>query len=340
MVAVAHAWAPLLVLAGPAVLALFHPFRATLRERSRRPRLGVAVAVLGLAALGVLKAVVALLVDVDVRTVVTAFGGIHGTGPAQAFVLLLVGGYACLVAPAVVARRAGADADPTMARRVRLLGLVPLAGLTLGGVLFVAQLRTVGTSSYYFLKFFMGFELVLAALVPAVLAVLVASAPPRRGRPVLRLGCALVATLLASQAFGRLPGHPVPLFDADRDGTASVAAPFSADRIAAGVIAAAKSSEGTDSFRRDYLAIGPDRAAQAFYPDGWYHGILASLSADTKVRLDVLREPVDDVSDAAPVARRLLEDHPDVVLVVDPRYVDPLREALGTELSERVTGWS
>jgi hypothetical protein len=173
-----------------------------------------------------------------------------------------------------------------------------------------------------------------------VLAVLVASAPPRRGRPVLRLGCALVATLLASQAFGRLPGHPVPLFDADRDGTASVAAPFSADRIAAGVIAAAKSSEGTDSFRRDYLAIGPDRAAQAFYPDGWYHGILASLSADTKVRLDVLREPVDDVSDAAPVARRLLEDHPDVVLVVDPRYVDPLREALGTELSERVTGWS
>jgi hypothetical protein len=336
MVAVAHAWAPLLVLAGPAVLALFHPLRATLGERSLRPRLGVAVAVLAVAALGVLKALVALFVDVDVKTVVTAFGGIHGTNPAPAFLLLLVGGYACLVAPTVVARRPGAHADPTLARRVRLLGLMPLAGLALGGVLFAAQLRTVGTSSYYFLKFFMGFELVLAAFVPAVLAVLVSSAAPRPSRPVLRVGLALVATLLATQAFGRFPSHPVPLFDADRDGTASVGAPFSAERIADGIIAAADGSDPAASFRRDYLAIGPDRAAQAFYTDGWYHGVLASLSADTKVRLDVLRVRVDDVEEAAPVARRLLEEHPDVVLVVDPRYVDPLRGLLGDDLVPRV----
>ena len=335
MVAVAHMWAPLLVLAGPAVLALFHPFRLTLVRRSLRPRLGAAVAVLGIAALGVLKALVALIVDVDVKTVVTAFGGIHGTSPMPAFVLLLVGGYVCLVAPTVVARRPVADADVTVARRVRLLGLMPLAGLALGGALLVAQLRTVGTSSYYFLKFFMGFELVLAAFVPAVVAVLVASAAPRRGRPVLRVGLSVVATLLATQAFGRLPGRPAPLFDADRGGTASVGAPLSVTGMADGIIAAARAGRA-ESFRRDYLALGPDRAAQAFYTDGWYHAVLASLSADTKVRLDVLRLRVSGVADAAPVARRLLEENADVALVVDPRYVEPLRRLLGDDLGPRV----
>jgi hypothetical protein len=341
---VAHAWAPLVVVAAPAGLALLHPFDARLRSPGLRRRLAGTVLALVLGGLGVLKALVALFADIDVGHLVTAFGGIHGTNPLPTFLLVVVAAYVCCTAPSVVRRHGGGAELLEVARRVRLLGLAPLAGLALGALLLAAQLRTVGTSSYYFVKFAMGYELVLAAFVPAVVGVLLAGLlppVPRRARGArTAVPAALLVTVLASQAFGPFLGRTAPLLDAHRSGTASVGAPLSVDGIADGIIAAVGDGRPGSSLRRDYLSIGAGSAAEAFYPDGWYHGALATLTGRTFRRLDVLRTRVPGVDAAVPVARRLLSEDRGLEIIVDPRYADDLRRRLGdTDLSSRITSW-
>jgi hypothetical protein len=339
LVAVAHAWAPLIVLVAPAVLALFHPFRDTWRNPALRRRLGLAAGVLFIAGLGVLKALLHLFVNVDVKTVVTALGGITGTSPLPTFVLLVLALYAFPQASTLVARRTTDLATVGAADRARVLVLVPLAGLAVGSLLFTAQMRTLGTSSYYLLKFLMGFELVLAGVVPALCGMILAAAVSRR-RSVARVVLAVGATLLASQSFGLVPHHPVPLLDAQRDGTASVGAPLSVSRMADGILAAADHRGGGAAFERDYLAVGPDRAAEGFYPDAWYHGVTVTLSARVATRLNVLRAPVDRLDAATGLARRLLRQNPDVTLLVDPSYAAAVRAGLGSaDLAARVDGW-
>jgi hypothetical protein len=333
LVVVAHAWAPLLVLGGPAVPALLYPFRPLWSDRRLRARFALAVALLAVAGLAVLKAVIGLFRQVDVGTLVTAFGGIHGTGPLPAFLLLVAACYGCLVGPAIIARRGGAGVEDT-ARRSRVLLLAPVLGVVLGAALLVSQLRTVGTSSYYFVKYFMGFELVLAALVPAVCGSLVAAATAPR-RDGVRIVGAAAAVVAVTQLFGAFPGRPMPLFDHHRSGTAWVKAPYSADRMAAGIIAAVRASHRHDGFEQDYLSIGRDGAAQAFYPDGWFHGSLATLSGRTAARVDVLRKTVDDVGEAVPLARQLLTDDSRLTLLVPRAYASRLRVGLANPLLSR-----
>jgi hypothetical protein len=188
-------------------------------------------------------------------------------------------------------------------------------------------MRTVGTSSYYFVKFFIGFELILATLVPSVCGFLVVSLTAGRRHPV-RIVAAAAAVATVAPAFGLLPGRSMPLFDKARSGTASVKAPYSADRMAAGILAAVRASDGHLGFEQDYLAIGPEGAAQAFYPDGWFHGSLATLSGRTAARVDVLRKRVDDVGEAVPLARRLLADDPRLTLLVAGADLPALRAGL------------
>lgn len=340
LVVVAHAWAPLVVIAAPAVLALYHPLPETFHAAHLRHRLLVSTGVLLLAGAGVLKALVGLFADVHVEDLVTSWGGIHGTRPLPAFVLLVAGIYLCSCSAAIVRRRGGDDEAAALADRARVLVLAPVAGLVLGTVLFVAQLRTIGTSSYYFLKLFMGFELILVVLVPALAGVVLAHVGPRiRGRVPAAL-LVVVATVLATQAFGRFPQGFVPLFDGG-EGTALMRPPFSATRIADGIVAAAAHSTSRQAVHQDYLAVGPDRAAQPFYPDGWYHGVLASLSTRVQERLDVQRHPMRTRAKTALVAGRLLRSDPRLVLVVDPRVAESLQEGLsGTGLARRVVPWS
>jgi hypothetical protein len=342
LVVVAHMWAPLVVVAAPAGLVLLLSLRRGSGRPEDRTNLWGTLALAAAAAVGVGRAVLGLFADVDVATVVSAFGGIHGTHPLPVLVLTVVGAYACAVAPSVVRRQQASDApDALDARRVRLLGLAPVIGLLFSSALLAAQLRSVGTSAYYFLKFFMGYELILAGLVPAVVGFLVAGAPAvvRAGRGVTA-AVSLAAVALATQAFGPFPRGEAPLHDADRGGTASVGRPFDARRIAQGVVTAARSSEPSEALRRDYLALGDERAAEAFYPDGWYHGVTASLSGDVQARVDVLRTRVDTAQEAAPVVRRLLREHPGTTVVVAHEHLAELRQLLGADaLAERVVAW-
>jgi hypothetical protein len=312
LVFVAHAWAPLLVVAAVAAPVLFHPVHETLGDRSSRRRVLVACVVLVVAAAGVLVALVGLLGSVDAGSLVTAGGGIHGSTAAPAVLLLVVGLYVGATAPALVRRRTPSDEGLVAAGRARVLTPGLVAGLVALCWLLVAQLETLGTISYYFVKFYLGFELVLAAFVPALCGVLLASVCPVRPRHSRRLGVsvALVATLGASQAFGLFPRPPLPLLDAGRAGTAAVVTHrYSTARVAAGILDAARSGTG-QSFHRDYLALGGQRLAQAFYPDAWYHAILASDTQDAWTRQNAMRRRVDGVAQAVPLVRVLLRADP------------------------------
>jgi hypothetical protein len=262
---------------------------------------------------------------------------VHGANPMPPFVLLVVGLVVCWRAPRLLRRHGDEDA----AGRVRWLVLAILAGFVLGAVLLAAQFDTIGTSSYYFLKFFLGYDLVLAAVVPALCATVLACEGPASPRRWVGVLACLAVTAAATQAFGRFPAANAPLSTDGRDGTASVGRPFDAARIADGILAAAASSTSVRSVTEDYVAIGPDRAAEAFYPDGWYHGVLASLTAHTRDRLDYLRVRVDTAGDAVPVVRRLLEHSPGVDVVVAPPYAAALRHGLRSpELQARVRSWA
>ncbi len=339
MVLIAHSWAPLLALATPAVLVLLLPLRASMRDRGPRRRVLFAAVVFLVAVLAVLKAVLVLFVQVGVQFVVTAEGGIHGTRPLPVLVLLLVGGYACLAAP----RLLGGSSDATVtaaASRARVLTLVPVVGFAMVVALLVLQMRASSTGAYYLLKFFMGYELVLAALVPAVVGLVLASRLPTPRRPWMAGAVAVVATGLASQAFALFPHGAVPLLDTERGGTAVVRTPYSGDDMAAGVLAAVGSTGSRESFQRDYIALGADRAKQLYYTDAWYHAILASMSQRAGERFGDLRVTAPDVARAAPRVRRLLEEQPGLRVVVAPQFVDPMRRALGSpDLATRVVTW-
>jgi hypothetical protein len=328
LVLVAHAWAPLAAIGAPAALALFHPLHPTLTDRRLRRRLWPAAAVLAAAAFCGLKALIGLFSDVGIATLVTSFGGIHVSNPLPVFVLLVLACYSCVAAPRIV-RGAGATSrvEQQTAGRARVLLLAPAIGLTLTTALLVMQLRTLGTTSYYFLKFFVGFELILAAFVPALVGflVVVSSRPGRHHR--VRRVAAVTAAVLATQVFGAVAGTPA-LFDTGREGTAAVRPPYSAARMAQGIVAAARSSAAADPFESDYLAIGRDGAVQAFYPNAWFHGVLASMSVRTANRVGVLRRHVDTVDQAVHAAGRLLREDPRLRLVVPSATARALRAGL------------
>lgn len=340
MVLVAHSWAPLLALAAPALLVLLMPLRVSLRDPRLRKRVLFAAAVFLLGLLGVFKAVVVLFADVPVQFVVSAEGGIDGTSPLPVLVLLLVGVFACAAAPRLLA----GSRDPGVvvaARRARVLLLVPVIGLSMVIVLMLLQARAPGAGSYYLVKFFMGYELVVAALVPAVVGLLLASRLPVSKPPWAAGVAAVVATGLASQAFGLFP-HGVPrLQDTERGGTAVVRAPYSGERMASGLLAAVGSTGSRESFQHDYIALGPDAAAQLYYTDAWYHAIQASMSERAGLRFEDLRVKALDVDRAAPPVRRLLEGQAGLRVIVAPQFVEPLRRALGSrQLAERVVTWN
>jgi hypothetical protein len=217
--------------------------------------------------------------------------------------------------------------------------VAPVLAIALAVVIFVAQMQAIGTTSYYFLKFFMGTELILVVVVPAVTAMLAASVtrprPRRVGIAVSVLGC-----LLASQAFGLMPGHKWMLLSETDDGTAALSGRYSRVGVAEGIVAAAQHTSPAASIRLEYLALGPGAAASAFYADGWYHGVNASLTTAGMGRLSTLTTRVDDVQEAAPVVTKVLASAPDVRILVAPAYLTPLRSQLPPELARRVVSWA
>jgi hypothetical protein len=329
LVTVSHTWVPLVVVAAPAaLLVLAH------RRGGGRRRVLTTLVVLAVSAGAATYALVITLRTVTVGFVVAEVSGFDGTSPIPTFVLLLVLGYAVLRARVWAGEGRGLP-DGTVLR-LRLLGLAPLLGLLALSGLLVLQVRAIGTTSYYFLKYFLGYELILTCVTPAVVAMLLAAALPEL-RAHRAWSAGVLAAVLGTQLF--VPGWQtkVLLFSTTDDGTAAVKAPYSRSALAKGVLeAVGSSSTPGDSFRREYLPLGPGNAVQTFYPGAWYHAVNASVSGDVWARLAVLRTRADSVDAAVPLVRRLLERDTRVEVMVAPSYVDPLRAALPAGVASRV----
>jgi hypothetical protein len=219
--------------------------------------------------------------------------------------------------------------------------LGPLAGVVLAAALLVAQMRATGTTSYYLFKYLMGLELILAAVASALCGMLLSSVGRRVERRAIGVTLAISATVVATQAFGPFPSaDPLMLSETD-GGTAGIQSPYSREAIARGVISAARASSPLRSLRQEYLPLGAGRAAQAYYPDAWFHAINVSLTEETGARINALRVPMRGVDDALPTLRELLTEDGELEVVVDPRYVASLRHRLAKpELSSRVVPWT
>ena len=336
LVCVSHTWTPLVVVAAPAALAVLVRDDMTANPDTRRRRRALCLAVLALSAVAALKSVVTLLGSVSVGDVVSEVSGFDGTSPIPTFVLFLALLYVLVSYRTWVRQRTGSPLDRRTARELMCLTLAPTVGFVFLAVLLVIQVQTLGTTSYYFLKLLLGFELVLACVTPAVCGMLLAAVTrPSHRRGVA--GLSLAATLLATQLFVpvSLP-HGVLFSDTD-DGTAAINAPYSRLGIATGVLTAVDGVSPAESFHREYLPLGSGNAVETFYPDGWYHAVNASVTNTVWERFDVLRAEADTVAEAAPLVRRLLAREPDLRIAVESAYVAPLREHLGSPaLADRV----
>jgi hypothetical protein len=340
LITVAHTWTLLLIVVAPVVLVQAAAMFSSESVR-RRLRWWVVLPAFSCVALGLLKGMALLLQMLDLSTIVHATGGFTGSSPMPMFVLAIAFLWLALALPSRARRAARAtDEDLFVARRIRILGLTPLLGLVSLTVLLVAQLQALGTTAYYFLKYFLGVELVLAGVVPAVITLAVAmlvEPPRRRGATV---GLALVAALLASQTMAPFPFGKVGL-RAHPGGTASVGTPLAAGRMADGILAAARGSERETSLEQSYVALGPQRAGLAVYPDAWFHAILASGTVASGTRAELLRRHVEDVDDAAAMVEQVLGADESTQVLVAPVYVEGLRRRMPTpDLAARVVGWS
>lgn len=338
LVVVAHTWAPLLVVAAPAALALLAVRRPVIASPASPLRL---VALLGVAAASiaaVLKAVVTVLSTVELGFVVQAEGPLTGASAIPTFVLIIVSVYVCLSFAGWVDRLGVDGPAPAVARRVKVLALAPVCGVVSLTLLLVAQFRSVGTTSYYFLKYLMGFELILAAVTAAVVGMLLALvARPRWGRSRSLL-VSTTAAVLATQAFGHVAWNSSPLttdFQGARDagGTA-----LSLPAMAQGIVTAAAATSGGPPEDREYVALGRARGFEAILPATWYHAIQGSLTLEAQQRQSDLVVLVSDETDAAPLVLELMEQDPTLEIVVAPRYAEPLRQQMPSpELAARIT---
>jgi hypothetical protein len=295
------------LLSTPDLLAVGGLFVACALVRGRgdrcvvsRARIVAALSVAACTLVGLLRAASILFGKVSVGYLVTtATGGLHGTSPWPAFVMLALSLYCCL------RYRSAADeaTAPVDTRRVRLAALTPAGGFVVLAVVLVAQLHLVGTTEYYFLKYFIGYVLVLAVFTPAVCGLFLATRLPKAGSRRATVVCA-AAALLATQSFGWFPHGTMPLFSTTGEGTAGFGGALRAAQVADGII---------------------------------QH----TLSQKVFARYEPWRTGCTNLHCAATLVTAVLRQERDVRVVVDPAYVDPLRRRMSSPgLARRVAGWS
>jgi hypothetical protein len=327
VVLTAHAWLPLLVLSAPAAaLLVLTPLRGPASRTRRRSVLPVLVTV---AVAGGVAQAVFLVRDVSVGEVVRAAGAVHGIGGTPLLTLLVLSTLLCCtdVRPVGRAQRIGFGVDP--------LVLVPvLAFLSLAGLL-VAQLATIGTSSYYLIKFAVGVELVLATLT-AMLGERLAAALPRHGARWVRLLVCLTAVVAATQALGHLAPRDAPLRP---PGAPTALDRWSAD-IADQLLRASSAVSQTDALRSDLVAVAPADGFEADHTNLWFHALTESLTVPDPARVGLLGGRLGDDRTAAPVVVALLRSRPDGEVLVPPEWVERVRARLGgTGAAARVRTW-
>ncbi len=279
------------------------------------------------AALAAAKSLLVLFATVEVGFIVSEVSGFDGTSPLPTLALLLAVVLALL---AVLTGRCPVrdDEGESMVGRLRALLLAVVLAVGSLATLLVLQVKTIGTTSYYFLKYLLGFELILACVAPAVVALVVAGTLPRQRVP-WRTAASAAGVVAATFAFGVPLWAGGQLFSTTDDGTAAVRAPYSREALSRGVVAAARTTTRAEALDTTYVAVGAGNAVEIFYPDAWYHAVNATMTGTVAARSTVLRTNADTVEEAAALARRLLRDDRALQVVVDPVVLEEMRAAVG-----------
>jgi hypothetical protein len=338
LAAVTQAWTPLMLFAAPTAVAVWGVRDRQLPDGVTGRRWSVLVpwALLFLVAA---RTVGTLLVSVPASAVVDATGAIHGNSPLPLFLMLVLGSYVFLSFGAWLRLLRRAAPDPIATSKVARLAVLPLIAVSSLALFLVAQLVRRGTTSYYFVKLFLGAELLMAPVTAGALAMLVSlgTGPSRRRR--VAMAAAVSATVAASQAFGLVGARPSPLLGT---GTlVTVLAPYSRTGIAQGLLAASDGAVSSGGFHRAYVSIGRGGTPQLELANHWFHSLTLSSSLRELATSQLLGRSTPTVVGVLPAVRAVLEDRPDLIVVVDPRYVDALRSRLASpELAQRVRGWA
>ena len=335
-----NCWAPLVILAMPACVILCQVTFQALTSSARR-RHAVVYAVIGFtAAMCALKTLLTLVGSVDPQTLVTASGGISRTSAVPTFALLGICAFVRLALRHTVRtmrheRRAVLE---PLIRSMRLLGLTPLLGLATLSALLVAQVRTAGTSSYYLLKFLIGFELVLAALAGTMLAlVLVNVTRPLGRRAGIALSCVAAAT--ATQFFGHVSWGDGPMVGELAAGVHADGTTPTDTALADEIVSASSSTTPAKALNQVYVVLGEQRGSSGLLPALWFQAISNSLTTETAARLAPLDRSFRDRDDASTVIRSLLTSSADLSVVVAPSLVEPLRQMVPRGVRPQVTSW-
>jgi hypothetical protein len=321
----AHGWTPLAVVAAPAAWACL---RGGVGPRGERGRRLVGWAILCVAGVGAVKAVLAVTSAVRFSQVVVATGAVRGAGPGPFFLVL---GVSVLLSLRPVARR------PRVVT-VRYLAAAPLVGALLMAVLLASQIRSIGTTSYYFVKYVAGLELVLVPMTAVLVGLLVSGLrSPTRARlaPVL-LSLGMVAA--STQYFGHVSLSTAAQLSWERGRPSIRMDDPLRTRRAAGILSASSAPRSDQGLSWDYVALGSQRGVDATLPDAWFHALAWGITTGNAPRQLALVAAVRDAADAAPVVRRLLEGATGTSVIVGPGYAAALRAEL-PDLAGRVVTW-
>ncbi len=321
VVGVASTWVLLLALAGPALLVLVLPLR---RRRWAASRARVAVSAgLVVAVLAGLAHTAAVLSRVQAPDPLTIDGGrVHvDFGLVAAAALAIVGMGVALAR-----------------RHPRVAGLLamPVAAAATAAGLVALQVAVNGEITYYGLKFLLGTEIVLFAVLPVPVVHLLDRARPRAGlRGALASG---IVALALTQVFGLTVTGLGPIgIAAEAPGITNrvkqeqaIAAPPGAAELAARIT---RLDAPLPAFWVDFPGdhrVSPILAGQWFLAltDTW------TLEANAVASSTTLSGP----EQVPLVAERILLRRPDAVVVVRGEDVAAVRRDVGPDLAPRIVG--
>lgn len=315
LVAVAHGWVLMLVMALPMAAVVIVPLRRA-RWRAGRRAWWASGVVLVVTVLGLLAALRILLVH-DVDSVLLMPGAVETPelGPLVLVISAAVG----------LTLWGSARRSP----RSTWSAVGPVMGLIAVGSLAALQLDANGGLSYYFWKLLTAIELVSVVLV----GVAVARWPsrPRPGRPLLerlRIGfAALLVTVGATQAFeAGVNGDdvfPVPDFKV---------APAQAT-LRAAEVAASAGGPTVVIFPVTEHSLHPLNAQQ------WHLALGGTWTTEANIRAgEVLLADLSTPDGVLLAARQVLSD-PRMQVIVPPEAAQALLAALPDDLAARVRSW-
>ena len=343
VVAVAHGWVLLAVLAAPAVLVLLLPLRHS-RWRGTPAAWSATIAVIVASVAASIEAI-RLLGGQRLGDVLVVGGGI--TPPSLRITAVLAA--AGLAATAVLAfrrRRLGPGRRSDVGLRTVAMGAVPVVGLAVAAAIAQLQLTTTGALGYYFWKYVLGLELLCVVLLALSFAALLASL----GRIASRTSRVLQGAATAAICFALIQGW----------GAVSPALGWLRTTAAPGIAARAELSESADhppmtamriwdpvALPRStacrhvvYLSFPSDGRIHPIAAAQWLYALTGSWTDEANLTAGYLGPTDQSQERAIAVARNVLERDPIAVVVVGPALHGVIAGDVAADgWQERVVTW-